>query len=308
MGVVGNRSIERAKRDALNKIERAPHFFFYEFNQFGQITKGFNVRGGQYTKGSQDRVPVFYSRSGVRINDIAFIRNLIPDSVYEGAAFVLQLAAGQALRPQEGGWIAYRAFPMGLPDVDDFFDRILAFLEAIQASLDSIAQTILNYIEFLQARIRELQALLNQINNMIQRLLRFFIAIPSGAGLIVVGSGTAGLVSGLVASTNKPTLPPPIPAIDTYTGGIVLVAGGIPTIALDLFAGLFQGKGNEFFGEISQNTKSVAAAAQAVGRAPSKFVNSIKNQAQQLEPTLEESVTALTPPSPEDQSPPETEE
>lgn len=294
MGVAGERNIERAKCNACNRVERAPHFFFYKF--------------GQTTKGSQDRVPVFYSRSGVQINDIAFIRNLIPDSVYEGAAFVLQLAAGQALRPQEGGWIAYRAFPMGLPDVDAFFDRILAFLEAIQASLDSIAETILNYIEFLQARIRELQALLNQINNMIQRLLRFFISIPSGAGLIVVGSGTAGLVSGLVASTNKPTLPPPIPALDTYTGGAVLVAGGIPTIALDLFAGLFQGKDNEFFGEISQNTKSIAAAAQAVGRAPSKFVNSIKNQAQQLEPTLEESVTALTPPSPEDQSPPETEE
>jgi hypothetical protein len=298
MGVAGNRNIGRAKLNALNKIERAPHFFFYE----GRF------QSGQTTKGSQDRVPVFYSISGVRINDIAFIRNLIPDSVYEGAAFVLQLAAGQALRPQEGGWIAYRAFPMGLPDVDDFFDRILAFLEAIQASLDSIAQTIVNYIEFLQARVRELQALLNQINNMIQRLLRFFISIPSGAGLIVVGSGTAGLVSGLVASTNKPTLPPPIPALDTYTGGIVLVAGGIPTIALDLFAGLFQGKGNEFFGEISQNTKSIAEAAQAVGRAPSKFTKSIANQAQQLEPTLEESVTALTPPSPEDQSPPETEE
>lgn len=301
MGVVGNRSIEKAKRDALNKIERAPHFFFYKFGQFGQITQGFNVRGGQFTKGSQDRVPVFYSRSGVQINDIAFIRNLIPDSVYEGAAFVLQLAAGQALRPQEGGWIAYRAFPMGLPDVDDFFDRILAFLEAIQESLDSIAQTIVNYIEFLQARIRELQALLNQINNMIQRLLRFFISIPSGAGLIIVGSGTDGLVSGLVGSTNKPILPPPTAALDTYTGGVVLVAGGIPTIALDLFAGLFQGKDNEFFGEISQNTKSIAEAAQAVGRAPSKFVKSIGDQAQQLQPTLEESVTALTPPSPEDQ-------
>jgi hypothetical protein len=127
---------------------------------------------------------------------------------------------------------------MGLPELDRFFDKILALLRSIQAAIDSIAETIRRYIEFLQSRLRELQAFLNKINALIQRLLRFFFSITPAAGLILVAEGTQGVISGLIASQNKPTNPPATER-DSYGGGVILVAGGIPNIVLDLFRALF---------------------------------------------------------------------
>jgi hypothetical protein len=169
-----------------------------------------------------------------------FFRNLVPDSVYEGAAFVLHVAAGPQMRPQERGWIAFRLFPQGIPSIDRFFDQILALLRTIQAAIESIAETIVRYIEFLQARLRELQAFLNRLNALIQRLLNFFLAIVPAAGLVVVAPGTDGVTNALIGSQNKP-IPPANAEQDSYGGGIVLFAGGIPNLAIDVFAALFKG-------------------------------------------------------------------
>jgi len=147
---------------------------------------------------------------------------------------------GPATRPKERGWIAFRVFPQGIPALDRFFDQILALLRSIQAAIESIAETIVRYIEFLQSRLRELQAFLNRINALIQRLLRFFFAIQPAAGLVVVAPGTDGVTSALMGSQNKPVTPPPA-LTDSYGGGIVLFAGGIPNLAIDIFRALFKG-------------------------------------------------------------------
>lgn len=212
-------------------LPREPHFFFA--SPATPLVAG----GG---RGSFDEAPVVYNRTNNRLNEVAFFRNLVPDSVYEGAAFVLQVAAGPAVRPQERGWIAFRVFPQGIPSIDRFFDQILALLRSIQAAIESIAETIRRYIEYLQSRIRELQAFLNRINALIQRLLRFFFAITPAAGLVVVAPGTDGVTTALIGSTNKP-IQPENPEADAYGGGIVLFAGGIPNLAIDVFRALFQG-------------------------------------------------------------------
>lgn len=211
-------------------LPRTPHFFFAERAGTG--------RG----KGSFDMAPVVYSRNNNTIRDVEFFRNLVPDSVYAGARDVLQIAVGPAIRPKERGWIAFRLFPQGIPSLDRFFDQIIALLRSIQAAIESIAETIVRYIEFLQSRLRELQAFLNRINALIQRLLRFFFAIQPAAGLIVVAPGTDGVTSALMGSTNKPVTPPPA-LNDSYGGGIVLFAGGIPNLVLDVFTALFKGDG-----------------------------------------------------------------
>jgi hypothetical protein len=131
-------------------------------------------------------------------------------------------------------------FPQGIPAIDRFFDQIIALLRSIQAAIESIAETIRRYIEYLQSRIRELQAFLNRINALIQRLLRFFFSIQPAAGLIVVAPGTSGVISALVGSQNKP-IQPANPQSDSYGGGIVLFAGGLPNLALDVFTALFKG-------------------------------------------------------------------
>ena len=222
----------RAEINSESVLAREPHFFFASAADGGaQVDVG---------RGSHDMSPVVYNRTNNRLNKMDFFRNLIPDSVYEGAAFVLQVAAGPAVRPQERGWIAFRVFPQGIPAIDRFFDQILALLRSIQAAIESIAETIRRYIEFLQSRIRELQAFLNRINALIQRLLRFFFSITPAAGLIVVAPGTDGVTTALVGSQNKP-IGPPNPESDSYGGGIVLFAGGIPNLAIDVFRALFQG-------------------------------------------------------------------
>jgi hypothetical protein len=209
-------------------LPRSPHFFF--------AAQGESNRG----RGSFDMAPVIYSRQGARLNQIAFFRNLVPDTVYAGAQFVLQVAAGPQVRSREQGWIAFRMFPQGLPAIDRFFDQILALLRSIQAAIESIAETILRFIEYLQSRLRELQAFLNRINALIQRLLRFFLSIVPAAGLVVVAPGTNGVTTALLASQKKP-ISPANPAADSYGGGLVLFAGGIPNLALDVFRALFKG-------------------------------------------------------------------
>lgn len=189
---------------------------------------------------SVEFAPVLYSRVPANGSGaynpvfIEYIRNLIPDEVYTAAAFALQVAAGPVARPQEEGWIAFRLFPQGLPDIDRFFDQLLALLQAIQAAIQGLADLITRYIEMLQSRIVELQAFLNRINHIIQQILNLFVSIPPSSGLVVVANGTDGVLSSLVNAQNKPFDPP-----ETYGGGVVLLAGGLPTIALELFKALF---------------------------------------------------------------------
>lgn len=230
VGIGSGRPADRVAVTTKNAsiLPRSPHFFFAQ-----QGTSG-NGRG------SVDMAPVVYNRVGTRLQDIAFFRNLVPDSVYEGAAFVLRVAAGPQMRPQERGWIAFRLFPQGIPSIDRFFDQILALLRAIQAAVESIAETVRRYIEFLQSRIQELQAFLNRLNALIQRLLRYFLSVVPAAGLVVVAPGTDGVTNALIGSQNKP-IPPANAEQDSYGGGIVLFAGGIPNLAIDVFRALFQG-------------------------------------------------------------------
>lgn len=230
MDIVDARRADRVSFNTSDSavLPRLPHFFF--------ARQGTSTRG----RGSLDMAPVLYNRSNARVQQAAFVRNQIPDSVYEGAAFVLRVAAGPQVRPQERGWIAFRLFPQGIPSIDRFFDQILALLRSIQAAIESIAETIRRYIEFLQSRLRELQAFLNRINALIQQLLRFFFSITPASGLVVVAPGTNGVLSALLASENKPVVPAN-PQATAYGGGVVLLAGGIPNLALDVFQALFKG-------------------------------------------------------------------
>lgn len=230
LDIADSRGADRVGLDVRDSsvLPRLPHFFF--------AAQAGTTRG----RGSFDMAPVCYNRSNSKLRQIRFFRNLVPDSVYRGAAFVLQIAAGPQVRAQERGWIAFRLFPQGIPSIDRFFDQILALLRSIQAAIESIAETIRRYIEFLQSRLRELQAFLNRLNALIQELLKFFLAVTPAAGLIVVAPGTNGVTTSLIASQNKPTVPAN-PQADSYGGGLVLLAGGVPNIILDIFVALFKG-------------------------------------------------------------------
>lgn len=222
LGISGERAAVVASAQTRSEalLPRRPHFFFAE----------------KASRGSADRSPVLYKRSGRSIDRIEFVRNIVPSDVYESARFVLQLATAPVLRPKENGWIAFRLFPQGFPSADRFFDKILALLDSLEGIGQSIADTILGYIEFLQARIAQLQALLNQLQMLLDQLLRFFAALQPAAGLIVTGFGTNGIVTGLLSAQNKPT--PTNSTTESFGGGVVLVAGGLPAPVITLIQAL----------------------------------------------------------------------
>lgn len=181
-------------------------------------------------EGSADYSPIIYSDSAAKVE---FIRNALVTNgtqVISGAASTLQLAAAAVSRPAgDTSWVAIRLLPQGLVPVDELLERLDRFLQGVLDGLEGITDKIVAYIEAIQARIYQLQALLNQIRALL-RALDFF-RLPSVSGLVVVASGTDGVVTELVSATNKP-----FDSANSYGAGVAVVSGGVPAVLLELLA------------------------------------------------------------------------
>jgi len=186
-------------------------------------------------EGSADLSPVIY---GEGWETIAFCRNaLYTDDVYSAAASVLNVAAAPATlprKPGEGGWIAIRLFPQGLWPLEAILQQILAFVNSISEGLSAVTDVILAYIEFLEGRILELQALVVRLNGLLEFLQGF--NLPPVSALVVAGSGTDGILQEFVGAGDKPQ-----DSVLSYGGGLVFFAGGLPTILVELLRAFFGG-------------------------------------------------------------------
>lgn len=191
-------------------------------------------------QGSYDRAPVFmlrpdtYSASGGEEIYAIFCRHLFrqyQDGVlYREARTALQTATSAFARsPQDGEWIAIRLFD-AFPEMDNFLSAIEQWVRSLASALESVADTIIKYIEFLQAAIADLQAFLRRINALIQSFLAFTITLPSFGGLMLRSKGTDNLLADFVGAQNKPQDSPM-----AYGAGIVAVAvSPIPLWLIDL--------------------------------------------------------------------------
>lgn len=192
--------------------------------------------------GSADYSPVIYSNDSnpaVHTYKIEFIRNALlgyEDGILlTQAAAVLQLSGAVLSRPiGDTQWKVVRLMPQGLVPVEELLDKLDRFLASVFDSIQGIADKIIEYIDAIQARIYQLQALLMQIEALLQAIE--FFALPATSGLVLVESGTGGVVSGLVSAGNKP-----VDDANSYGGGICIVAGGLPTVLLELMALILQG-------------------------------------------------------------------
>lgn len=194
--------------------------------------------------GSADYSPVVYvdpsgeaSSSSMRVE---YIRNALmahnEGEIVKAAAAVLQLAGAMVSRPQgDTQWIAVRLMPQGLQPLDQLLERLDRFMAGVLDGLDGITEKIVAYIDAIQARIYQLQALLEQVRAQI-RALEFF-SIPAVSGLVLVESGTDGLTTALVTSENKPA-----GSSGDYGAGVLIVAGGLPTILLESIALILGGE------------------------------------------------------------------
>lgn len=195
-------------------------------------------------KGSADFSPVVYGADIGWGRRVAFCRNVLPDEIYESTAKVLNLS-GAVLTletPDEGAWDTYRMFPQGLPSVEAALDEILKWVKSIRAGIQGFTDIIIAYIEFLQARILEMQALIVRIDGLLDSLSA--VVLPAVSGLVVTGNGTAGILSALVTAENKPsdisqTLTVDERTYGTYGAGVVILAGGLPAILVEILQVFF---------------------------------------------------------------------
>ncbi len=88
-------------------------------------------------------------------------------------------------------------------------------------------------IAFLQARILELQSLINRLIALLNSLKAF--DLPAMGGLVVTANGTDGILQALVTADNKPT-----DSSTAYSAGVVLLSGGLPSILIELLQLIFK--------------------------------------------------------------------
>lgn len=164
----------------------------------------------------------------------AFARNLFlaNDEVLKSAAGVLMVTA--AIRASnDGTWMAWRPLYEKLAPADELLTKIETFLMALLDAMQGVIDQIIRYIEAIQARIYQLQGIIEMIRSLLQQL---DFSLPSASGLVVVASGTDGILMDLIASENKPSDDP-----QSIGCGLILVTGGVPNLLLELLAAVFGG-------------------------------------------------------------------
>jgi len=189
-----------------------------------------------FVLGSADSSPVLYGNQenlirGEESGKVLYCRNLIDSTLYNEARIVLQIAASAKTRPlKDGEWVATRLFT-AIPELNQFFQTINGWVKSIQLGSKSATDGILAYIDFLRARVTELQNLINRIDSVLQTLVKF--KFSSASLLPIVANGTEGIIAGLVNSTNKPP-----DGSTAYSAGVVILAGGAPSFITTLLGSL----------------------------------------------------------------------
>lgn len=230
-------------------LRRSPGFILPFGSSIGTVPAGIG-------QGSADMSPVVYagqspmwkyavtSASTVGIDayryppKVVFIRNGVVrfPELATAIANVLDATTGPLVSGKPtGAWLAIRLFPQGIPPIDEFLQKIGDFLRSVLDGLQGIVDIIVAYIEFLQARILELEALLRRIQALVNLVLSLDIGAGASALLLTAeAGGTDALVRGLVGAENKPTS-----GSDDLGIGIALVAGGLPSVILELLTLFF---------------------------------------------------------------------
>jgi hypothetical protein len=192
--------------------------------------------------GSADLSPILFNDQSAR-TPVRYVRNAVfeyqDQALLNQASIVLRVAlAAYALPAEDGGWLAIRLMPQALVPLDQLLTKIDRFLQGVLDGLQGIIDQIIRYIESVQARIYQLQALLELIRALLRSINLF--QLPSLSALVLVENGTGGLTTGLITSENKPQ-----DDANDYGAGVVAIAGGIPTVLLELLALIFSGGGED---------------------------------------------------------------
>jgi hypothetical protein len=136
-------------------------------------------------------------------------------------------------------WETIRPFrDADLSSLLNFIETVKKLMDGFLKGLEGIVAQILKYIHLLKTRIAQIQAIIARIKQIIDLILSF--RFPAGLyGTFHLTNGTAGLVSALQQSEDKPDI-----GVNGYGSGVMVVAGGfVPSILVDLFIALMGGEG-----------------------------------------------------------------
>lgn len=141
---------------------------------------------------------------------------------------------------ETGHWLNQRPFrDSDLSALTDFIDTVKKYMEGFLKGLEGIVAQILKFIHMLKTRIAQVQAIIAKIKALIDLILSF--RFPAGLyGTFHLADGTAGLISALQQSEDKPDI-----GSSGYGTGLMAVAGGAPTILIDFLIALMGGEGEE---------------------------------------------------------------
>ena len=141
---------------------------------------------------------------------------------------------------EKGQWKNIRPFrDTDLGSILSVLETVKKFLEGFLKSLEGIVAQILKYIQILKTRISQLQNIIQKIKAFVDLILG--LRLPAGLyGTFHLADGTAGLVNSLTQSVNKPDI-----GNEGVGTGLMVVAGGVPSILVDFFIALMGGNSQE---------------------------------------------------------------
>lgn len=193
--------------------------------------------------GSGDLSPVLFNLAEGEESEVIFFLNFLHENKENSPSLNL-ISASKALLnigftsplEKDKGWIAVNFLQNMVPEAEEFLitleEKALSVLGAFESAAEQIEQAILT----VQERINALETLLQQLDELLNKLLD--MSLPQVSALVTTTSnGTSGLVNELINSTNKPTS-----SSDERAAGAVLVAGGIPLDAVEFLLGLITGE------------------------------------------------------------------
>lgn len=208
-----------------------------------------NLWGSLRKEGSADVSPVFFVNKPafetISIGDekpidtgVFYTRSLFAKGmggqILQQSAIALSVAGAAMTRPvADGEWLSLRFFDT-FPSFSEFLQQLVNWVKSVEGSIQSIVDTILKYIEFVEARIIDIQQLIERINSLLQTMLGFAFKIPKCSALFLTAAGTEGLVSGLVSAKDKPTDSPL-----AYGAGIAVVIPFGPVFIMDMLRAIF---------------------------------------------------------------------
>ena len=145
---------------------------------------------------------------------------------------ILNLLFGSKQLDGSSNWEVLRLFPQGIQFVEDIMGKTINFMETLQETLESFGKKILKAIEAIEDKIKRIQQIINLINMFLELLKGFTLELSAPIyALAHTANGTDELVTQLLSSGLKPISED---TNETHAAGMLLVAGGLPSILLEL--------------------------------------------------------------------------